>query len=371
VEGEISNYLLHSSGHRYFSLKDEKSSLKATIWRSAGQYLKFEPEDGLKVRAFGDITVYERGGSYQLNVRKLLPVGVGELEIAFRQLFEKLNQEGLFDPSRKKQLPEYPLKVGLVTSPTGAAIRDIIHIARRRNDSVQLILYPAQVQGDGAAESIIAGIDYFNSRDEIDVIIIGRGGGSLEDLWAFNDENLVRVIAASRKPTVSAVGHEIDTTLSDLVADLRASTPSAAAELIVWDKKEFLRSLAESAALLGRYLLEAVASRRERLLYLMSRQIFVRPESLIREREQSLDFLRKQFIGAGKLMLEKEKNRLSLSLSQLESLSPLAILNRGYAVIKNLPDGMPVKSVTGLKIDGLVEAVLKDGSAVAQIKKIR
>lgn len=371
VEGEVSNYLHHSSGHRYFSLKDENASLKVTVWRSAGQNLKFEPEDGMKVRVFGDITVYEKGGSYQLNARKILPVGVGEMEVAFRQLYEKLLNEGLFEPSRKKPLPEYPLKVGVVTSLTGAAIRDIIQIARRRNDSVQLVIYPALVQGDTAPLTLISGIEYFNTREDIDLIIVGRGGGSIEDLWAFNDESLVRTIAASKKPVVSAVGHEIDVTLSDLAADLRAPTPSAAAELVIWDKKEFLRYLAESLMTLRRLLTEMTSSRRERLVHLISRPVFIRPESAIREKEQTLDFLRRHLEGAGKLTLEKEKNRLSLVLSRLESLSPLAILSRGYAVIKSLPSGIPVKSVAGLKIDGLVETILKDGSAVAQIKEIK
>lgn len=371
VEGEISNYLHHSSGHRYLSLKDENASLKVTVWRSAGQYSKFEPEDGMKVRVFGDITVYEKGGSYQLNARKILPVGVGELEVAFRQLYEKLQKEGLFEPSRKKPLPEYPLKVGVVTSLTGAAIRDIIQIARRRNDSVQLVIYPALVQGDTAPLTLISGIEYFNTREDIDLIIIGRGGGSIEDLWAFNDESLVRTIADSKKPVVSAVGHEIDVTLADLASDLRAPTPSAAAELVIWDKNEFLRYLAESLMTLRRLLLEMTSSRRERLAHLISRPVFIRPESMIREKEQTLDFLRKHLEGAGKLLLEKEKNRLSLVLSRLESLSPLAILSRGYAVLKCLPSGTPVKSVAGLKIDGLVEAILKDGSAVAQIKEIK
>ncbi len=371
VEGEISNYLHHSSGHRYLSLKDENASLKVTVWRSAGQYLKFKPEDGMKVRIFGDITVYEKGGSYQLNARKILPVGVGELEVAFRQLYEKLQKEGLFESSRKKPLPEYPLKVGVVTSLTGAAIRDIIQIARRRNDSVQLVIYPALVQGDTAPLTLISGIEYFNSRDDIDLIIVGRGGGSIEDLWAFNDESLVRTIADSKKPVVSAVGHEIDVTLADLASDLRAPTPSAAAELVIWDKNEFLRYLAESLMTLRRLLAEMTSSRRERLAHLISRPVFIRPESMIREKEQTLDFLRKHLEGAGKLLLEKEKNRLSLVLSRLESLSPLAILSRGYAVLKSLPSGTPIKSVAGLKIDGLVEAILKDGSAVAQIKEIK
>jgi exodeoxyribonuclease VII large subunit len=371
VEGEISNYIHHSSGHRYLSLKDENAVIKVTIWRSAGQYLKFEPENGVKVRVFGDIAVYEKGGNYQLNARKIIPVGVGELEIAFRQLYEKLSKEGLFEESRKKQLPEFPLKVGLVTSPTGAAIRDITQIARRRNDSIQLVLYPAQVQGAGAENSVIAGIRYFNSRDDIDLIIVGRGGGSLEDLWAFNEESLVRAIAESNKPIVTGIGHEIDTTLSDLAADLRAPTPSAAAEMVIWDKRVFLRNLAEYLNRLKSGLFQLTVQKKAILDQLRKRPVYVRPEALIREREQFLDSLMRQFVMSGRIMLEKRKNELSLSLSKLESLSPLAILNRGYAVIKSYPAGITIKSVGQVKKDEFVEAVLGDGAAIAQIKEIK
>jgi len=194
VEGEISNYHHHSSGHRYLNLKDERAVLKIVMWKSVGAYLKFEPEDGQKVLACGSITVYEKGGQYQLTCRKLVPVGIGPLELAFRKLYEKLSSEGLFDDDRKQPIPKYPLKIGVVTSPTGAAVRDIIQIARRRNDSVQLVIFPAQVQGDGAEETIAAGIEYFNTRDDVDLIITGRGGGSLEDLWPFNTEVTVRAM---------------------------------------------------------------------------------------------------------------------------------------------------------------------------------
>ncbi len=371
VEGEISNYLHHSSGHRYFSMKDENSAIKCTIWRSAGQYLKFKPEDGMKVRAFGDITVYEKGGNYQLNVKKLQTVGVGELEVAFRQLYEKLSKEGLFDESLKVPIPAYPMKVGLVTSPTGAAIRDIINIAGRRNDSVRLVLFPARVQGEGAETSLIAGIEYFNRRDDIDVIIIGRGGGSLEDLWAFNEESLVRAVAASDKPIVSAVGHEIDTTLSDLAADLRAPTPSAAAEIVIWDKSEFLEYINNSVVRAGRSLSGVAESGRKRLENLTDRPVYRRPEALVREREQYLDHLKKEFSTAGRIILEKEKNALSFLMSRLESLSPLAVLSRGFAVLKNIVSGTMIKSVKDMGQEDRVEATLKDGTAVAVIKEIR
>ncbi|MBN2226275.1 MAG: exodeoxyribonuclease VII large subunit [candidate division Zixibacteria bacterium] len=370
VEGEVSNYVHHSSGHRYLTLKDENAALRVTVWRSAGQYLKFEPENGMKIRACGDISVYEKGGSYQLNARKLTPVGVGELEVAFRQLYEKLDKEGLFDPSRKKPLPDFPATVGIVTSPTGAAIRDIITVARRRNDAVKLIIYPAQVQGDGAELTIKAGIEYFNTRDDVDVIITGRGGGSLEDLWAFNEEVLVRAIAASHKPIVSAIGHEIDTTLSDLAADLRAPTPSAAAELVIWNKNEFLRDIADRVERAGYALGQTVASGRERLRRLVDRPVYRRPETLVREREQTLDTLLRVFESAGKNSLEKPKNALSLAVSRLESLSPLAILKRGYAVIRDAGGDMPIKTVDDLRAGQEIESILADGFATAIITDV-
>ena len=241
MEGEISNFLWHTSGHRYFSLKDENAQLRCTIWRGVGQYLNFEPEDGIKVHAFGNLTVYEKRGEYQLNVLKLLPVGRGELEIAFQKLKERLLKEGLFDEAHKKPIPEFPERIGIVTSPTGAAIQDMLKVFRRRFPSAGLYLYPARVQGEGASEEIAAGIRAFNEWGEVDVIIIGRGGGSLEDLWAFNEEEVARAIYASRIPVVSAVGHEIDFTMADFVADLRAPTPSTAVEMVVPDKAELER----------------------------------------------------------------------------------------------------------------------------------
>jgi len=368
VEGEISNYIHHSSGHRYLSLKDENATIKLTIWRSVGQYLKFEPEDGMKVRAFGDISLYEKGGNYQLNVKKLIPVGVGELEIAFRQLYEKLSAEGLFDLSRKKPIPLYPMKVGIITSPTGAAIRDIIQIARRRNDLVQLILYPAQVQGKGAELSIIAGIDYFNQREDIDVIIAGRGGGSLEDLWVFNEEALVRAIAGSRKPIATGIGHEVDTTLSDLASDLRAPTPSAAAELVIWDKQAYISGLHEYLERLSHGFSSLLEVKKGGLNLLISRPIFRCPENIILSRVQYLDNLERRFATVGKILFEKQKNGLSLALSRLESLSPLAILKRGYAVVKSFPAGLTVKSISAISKDDMIEALLSDGSLLARVE---
>jgi len=371
VEGEISNYIHHTSGHRYLVLKDDNAVLKLTVWRSVGQYLKFEPENGMKVRAFGDITVYEKGGNYQLNVKRMVPVGVGELEVAFRQLYEKLSKEGLFAEELKKPIPEYPAVVGIVTSPTGAAVRDIIQIAQRRNNAVKLVLFPAQVQGEGAEKSIIAGIRYFNRRPDIDVIIIGRGGGSLEDLWAFNEESLVRAIVASEKPIVSAIGHEIDTTLSDFAADLRAPTPSAAAEMVIWDKSNYLRNLAENLSRMEHHLSTIIRRHRAVLAQYLGRPVYRRPEGLFQDKGQYLDNLLRHFEKAGKNILERKKNLLSLSFSRLESLSPLAVISRGYVLLKKIPEGNTIRTVTGVKIDDLVEAVLIDGELTAVIKGIK
>ncbi|MCK5525880.1 MAG: exodeoxyribonuclease VII large subunit, partial [Candidatus Latescibacteria bacterium] len=244
VEGEVSNYVHHTSGHRYFTLKDETSQLRCVMWKWQGQ-LRFRPEDGMKVRAYGRISVYERGGQYQLVVSELHPAGVGELQLAFEQLKERLAKEGLFDESRKRSLPRFPQRIGVVTSPTGAAIRDIAHGIGRRFPSAQVVLWPARVQGEGAAAQIAEGIEKLNAYGEVDVLIVGRGGGSLEDLWAFNEEEVARAIYASGIPVVSAVGHEIDFVIADFVADRRAPTPSAAAEMVVRDGAELMRGVTD------------------------------------------------------------------------------------------------------------------------------
>lgn len=370
VEGEISNYHLHSSGHRYFNLKDEHAVIRVTLWRSIGGYLRFEPEDGQKVLVYGDITVYEKGGNYQLNCRKLVPVGVGELELAFRQLYEKLSAEGLFDEDRKKEIPQYAMKIGIVTSPTGAAIRDIIQIAQRRNDSVELVIYPAQVQGDGAEYTIAEGIEYFNNRRDIDVIIVGRGGGSLEDLWPFNTETVVRAIAASSIPVVSAVGHEVDVTLSDLVADLRAPTPSAASELAVWSKREFLESVNANLQRQASLLSALVESARQSLSALLDRPAYTRPFDMVFQRQQYMDNLARHLYSAGKNSFEKHRNRLFFSVSRLDALSPLKILARGYSVSRRLPEKRLLKSIVDIHTGDRMETILSDGHIVSLIEEV-
>ncbi|MCP4685194.1 MAG: exodeoxyribonuclease VII large subunit [bacterium] len=370
VEGEISNFLHHSSGHRYITLKDDRAVMKVVMWRSVGGTLKFEPKNGQKVLAFGDIAVYEKGGQYQLNCRKLIPVGVGELELAFRQLHERLSAEGLFDESRKQELPAYARKIGIVTSPTGAAIRDMIQISRRRNPSVQLVIHPAQVQGDGAEETIAAGIRYFNDRDDIDVVITGRGGGSLEDLWPFNTEITVRAIAASRIPVVSAVGHEIDVTLSDMAADLRAPTPSAAAELTVWSLDEFNERvealLRDQAALLGDQVLLA----RENLRSILGRPVFKRPLDIVNQGRQRLDNGMRLLQASAKNSFERHKNRLSLGLANLDALSPLKVLARGYSVSRRSDNQELVRTLLDIAEGETMETILAEGRLISRVEKV-
>ena len=369
VEGEISGYLHHTSGHRYLTLKDENAVIKVVMWRAIGAYLKFEPKNGQKVRVRGDVTVYEKGGNYQLSAKEILPVGIGPLELAFRQLYEKLSGEGLFDEERKQPIPQYPGRIGIVTSPTGAAIRDIINIARRRNDSVELVIYPAQVQGDGAEKTIAAGIEYFNTRDDIDLIIVGRGGGSLEDLWPFNTEITVRAIAASRIPVVSAVGHEIDTTLSDLAADLRAPTPSAAAELVVWSKADFreqLQGMLSSQASELQYLVDHA---RLELKSLISRSVYVRPLDRVHQQQQRLDDVVRLLVFGGKMRLAEHRNALSLVVSRLDDLSPLKVLVRGYSVSRRLPDRKVLKSGKEIQAGDQMETILAQGRIVSIVEK--
>lgn len=370
IEGEISGYIHHSSGHRYFSLKDANAVLKCAMWRSVGTYLRFEPENGQKVICRGDITVYEKGGQYQLSCKEIVPVGVGPLELAFRQLHEKLSKDGLFDEDRKKPLPEFPTTIGIVTSPTGAAIRDIIQIATRRNDTIQLIIYPAAVQGTGAEETIAAGIRYFNTRDDIDLIICGRGGGSLEDLWPFNTEITVRAIVDSQIPIVSAVGHEIGITLSDLASDLRAPTPSAAAELTVWSKQEFKERVNGEIYLQTQRLQSMVRHARQELSGLLARPVLQRPLDLVNQRRQYIDQLTRLTTLYGKNLFDRHKNQLSLVMSRLETLSPLKTLARGYSVTRLADSGKVVTTISSVRVGSTIETTVTDGKFRSTVSEI-
>lgn len=366
IEGELTGYIHHSSGHHYFSLKDESAVIKCAMWRSFAASLKFTPQNGQKLLAFGDLNVYEKGGNYQLTVKKLLPAGIGPLELAFRQLHERLSREGLFGNDRKRPIPLFPRTIGIVTSPTGAAIRDIIQIARRRNRSVRLLVYPAQVQGNGAETTVVAGIEYFNRRDDVDLLIVGRGGGSLEDLWPFNTEVLVRAVIDSRIPVISGVGHEIDTTLCDLAADLRAPTPSAAAEIAVWSRDDFRAQIGGELRAQSRALQEIAVSARRAYRALLTRPIWQEPRRTIWERQQYLDQLLRLLTSSGKIGLERSKNRLSLLMSQLDALSPLRVLMRGYSVTTT-ETGRVVRSVSEAPVGVRILTRLSDGTLQSQV----
>jgi exodeoxyribonuclease VII large subunit len=415
MQGEISNFKRHSSGHLYFSLKDSQAQIKAACFRNNNIYLKFRPEDGMEVVVRGRLSVYEPRGDYQIIVEYMEPVGLGSLQLAFDQLKEKLRNQGLFAETHKIALPLLPRKVGIVTSPTGAAIRDMLRILKRRNASLNVLLYPVRVQGTGAAEEIAAGIDYLNQRADIDVIIIGRGGGSIEDLWAFNEEVVAQAIYRSDLPLISAVGHEVDYTIADFVADLRAPTPSAAAEMVSGAREDLritvnsLRSRLYQAAKGGierrRMNLERLAHSRafaltpNRIRDLQQRfdestlkmlQAIRQFSMAIRHREQMLatrlskldlgrlivhkrEILSRNHLGliSGiKAQLKRHRSRFELAVGKMDALSPLAILKRGFALCKD-SEGVIIKNAANVSPGDRVQVTLALGELNCRVEETR
>lgn len=370
VTGEISNYLHHSSGHRYFTLKDSGAQIKCVIWKFVGQHLQYEPENGAKVKVYGDITVYPKGGVYQIRVSRVMPLGIGDLEAKFQELKEKLLKEGLFDEEHKVPLPPFPGTIGIVTSPTGAAIRDMINILQRRAPWVKMILAPVHVQGEGAAEEIAVAIARFNSYGKVDLIITGRGGGSLEDLWAFNEEVVARAIYDSEIPVVSAVGHQVDFTISDFVADLRAPTPSAAAELSVPDIADLQGALKNMRLKLSRGALGYIELAREKLSGLTRSPVFRKPMELVYNRQQELDEIRLALQKAVGVYLKDWKQNLSSMTEKLVALSPMGILERGYAVVRSVPDGKILKMANETEKGKGVKIKLYKGSLEATVDEV-
>jgi exodeoxyribonuclease VII large subunit len=370
VEGEVSNLRAPSSGHLYFTLKDESAELRVAMFRNRSQYLKFRLDNGLSVIASGVVTVYERKGEYQLIVEELEPRGRGALHLAFEQLKKKLYEEGLFDEKYKQPLPMLPLKIGVVTSPTGAAVKDMINIIHRRFSNIQILLNPVKVQGPGAAEEIAEALDEFNRTREVDVIIIGRGGGSLEDLWAFNEEVVARAIYRSSIPVVSAVGHEVDYTISDFVADLRAPTPSAAAELVVPMKEELKVKIEILDARLKSSLINTISLFKERLRIVTERYVLRQPQNIIRQLAQRIDELDRRLPVGATHALRISRERLSSSLGKLESLNPLSILNRGYSLSLRLPQKTIIKKAGQLKIGDEVETKVMNGTFISRVEKV-
>ena len=371
IEGEISNFTHHfASGHMYFTLKDEKAELRAAMFRGYNEHLKFPVENGMMVLAHGDISVYESRGQYQLLVRRMEPAGVGTLYLAFEALKKKLEDEGLFDESCKQSLPPYPFRIGVVTSGTGAAIQDIRNVLSRRAPHVELILRPTLVQGDGAAEDIILAINDLEERENLDLLIVGRGGGSLEDLWAFNEEKVVRRIAAATVPIISAVGHETDFTLADFSADLRAPTPSSAAELASPSLSDIGSGLDEVAWRLGEGLKNRVQSSWQKLDGLVSRYGFQQPRILLERETEHLNEMAERLSRNVQLILAMKNANHGAISGKLSSVNPTAILERGYAIPYSLPDGRNLKSVRNVHKGDRFALHLSDGELESEVKKV-
>ncbi len=368
VKGEISNFTNHyKTGHFYFTIKDEGSLIKAVMFRGAASKLNFVPENGMKIIARGRVSAFVRDGQYQLYCDGMEPDGIGALYFAFEQLKKKLSAEGLFDESRKRPLPKIPTRIGVITSPTGAAIRDIINILGRRFPYAKVILYPALVQGAEATPSLIDGMRYFNSQRNVDVIIIGRGGGSIEDLWAFNSEELARTVAASEIPTISAVGHETDFTICDFVADRRAPTPSAAAEIAVPETYELMHKIDNIIGRMSLLLGKRIEHGKQVLSFYKTQGIFAHPERMLEDKKMQLLLLGQRLESDAMAKLTDSKHLLAERAAKLEALSPLGILSRGYSVATD-ENGRVLKSVNDVKSGDVLSLRLSDGSLRTKVE---
>jgi exodeoxyribonuclease VII large subunit len=413
IEGEISNFREAQSGHLYFTLKDQAAQVRCVCFRQNAIRLRFRPEDGLHMRIRGSISVYDLRGEYQIYVDHIEPVGLGALQLAFEQLKKKLEAEGLFDPARKKPLPMLPRRIGVITSPAAAALRDILRILKRRFPNARVLLYPVKVQGDGAAEEIAKALQFFTKHDAADVLILARGGGSIEDLWPFNEEKVARAIAACTIPVVSAIGHETDFTIADFVADVRASTPSAAAEIVIQERESFDKHIAEIQRKLSDAISYLILEQRHRLQTLIADRAFRRPEDLLREYRQRtdelsqrmaeslrgrLDLLRDRFTDArarmdsfdlrarletmrlrtehraGELrlrierMLVAKRKQFERLMLQLDERSPLKVLDRGYAIVYDSA-GNPLRAASDVAVGDEVNMRLARGRLWAEIKR--
>jgi exodeoxyribonuclease VII large subunit len=390
VEGELSNYKTSSAGHLYFTLKDDRAQLSAVCFRNAARLLRFRPENGKVFRARGRVSTYEGRGEYQLIVEVLEPAGLGALQLAFEQLKEKLDKEGLFKQERKRPIPSFPGKIGIVTSPKSAALRDILSVLKRRHNAINVLIFPAEVQGDGASLQVMDGIDYLSRSTNVDVIIVARGGGSMEDLWPFNEERVARAIVRSQKPVISAVGHEVDFTICDFVADLRAPTPSAAAEIVIKSKAEIADRVRQLESRLESRMKYRLSSLRNFFASKVGSRGFVVAETRIRrltQRVDDLSFRLEQtgrslaFIRARAHRVELCEQRLNAAIHRalktwhqsfariahtLDALSPLAVLERGYAICST-PEGRVIRSAGAVEMDSEVKVRLHEGSLTAKV----
>ena len=369
VRGEISNFTNHRSGHLYFSLKDADGQVRAVMFRSRAASLKFMPESGMKVIVHGSVTVFPRDGSYQIYVSSMQPDGIGALYLAYEQMKARLAEEGLFDEDHKLPIPNIPSRIGVITSPTGAAVRDIINVTGRRFPQAEVYIYPALVQGAAAEESLIKALDYLDRSELCDVIIIGRGGGSIEDLWAFNSEKLARRIYAATTPIISAVGHETDFTICDFVADMRAPTPSAAAEIAVPDIRDLMMRLVSYEERLSLSLERKVVRSKERLDYLTDKTYKFTVSNLVSARRDQVNRLGEKAALLVNSYIERSRSRLKACVGKADALSPLSILSRGYSIAENKRS--VIHSISDVQKGDEVEIVLTDGRISANVTDIR
>lgn len=369
VKGEISNLKFHSSGHIYFSLKDENSKVNCIMFKNNAVNLDFRLEEGMKVEIKARLGVYHKEGTYQLYCENIKKAGIGELFEEFHKLKKELSEEGIFDEKYKRALPKFPKRIGIITARTGAAVRDIINVIQRRNKSLDIILYPAKVQGENAADSIIEGIRYFNNEKSVDVIILGRGGGSIEELWAFNNRDLAYEIFNSRIPTVSAVGHEVDFTISDFVSDMRAPTPSAAGELVSPSLQEMINDLLNKKEFLHRAVDRRFLNSKRDVDLLHKGLKGNNPKHIIEKRIKEVNSLEEKLNFLGKRKIDKAKDELIALNSILQTLNPLNTLGRGYSVIMDKKDKV-INEVSELKKNDMVKVIMKDGSVNIDIKII-
>ncbi|SHH37078.1 exodeoxyribonuclease VII large subunit [Clostridium grantii] len=360
LKGEISNWKKHSSGHIYFSLKDESGKINCIMFKEYADGLDFDPDNGISVEAMGRVTLYAKEGSVQLYCQSIKRDGVGDLFIQFEKLKKKLEEENLFSSNYKKSIPKFAMKVGVITSPTGAAIRDIINVAKRRNSKVELIIYPSLVQGDMAAANLIEGIKYFNEKNDVDLIILTRGGGSIEELWAFNNEDLARTIFKSKKPVICGVGHETDFTIADFVSDMRAPTPSAAAEIAIFNESEILEKLSYNMKMIKMKQIKRIDYEKNRVNLYKEKLQNYKPINYIANEYFKVDYLNKELRNTINSKIDKNKTLLSHTYALLQEKNPLNIINKGYSIIRD-SDQKTIKSISILKEKKEIEVILADG----------
>lgn len=369
IRGELSNVKLHSSGHIYFSLKDNYTKIKGVMFKSRAMSLNFIPKDGMQVIISGNISVYDKEGVYQLYCDTMEVAGEGELYLAFNKLKAKLEDEGLFDSSRKQQIPLMPRRIGVVTSPTGAAVRDIIRVAKRRNSKVDILIYPALVQGISAAQDVATGIAALNKIEDIDLIIVARGGGSIEELWAFNEEVVARAIAASKKPIVTGVGHETDFTIADFVADYRAATPSHAAEVSTYSLESLQEKLEDIKDDMANLMGLRISDNYNYLKIIEHKLKMYSPEKYIVNQYDKIDNLKSKLNFSIKLILQDEKNKMKIMGEKLVACNPLNILDKGYGIFRD-DEGSTIESIAELKKHDKVLVTMKDGSMIFNMKGV-